>query len=258
MTTFYTLSNGTQLSAFYWDDFVDNETYRRNIEVQRIQRKGFSVKHYGKEKKYPIQKDDRGIYFVYQDEKVYINDYDFFSAKELCQRIQEMKAVGDFYSYLDDDLWATLTRSSENLGFVIDLPIYEVKTPFGFALTGDRSVNVLCVPYEEGNYPRDRWHYKVEFHAENENVRQLVAKRAFYLMDLVSHIKEGYVDVVEIDDFKENKIVEVAKQIAKDVEDSKRFSNKVKGLFGIHEKKDGEEVLQKSFDYLLYGNLVGA
>ena len=71
-----------------------------------------------------------------------------------------------------------------------------------FKGTGSAKFKVLTVPVEY-NYKREDWNYKVEFKPANPDIAKVTGREAYYLSDIVSHIRRGYARLVDIRDFQE-------------------------------------------------------
>ena len=227
METRYTLSNGEQICCFFWPEFFENDAWRGSVSVT-------PAKNYKESTtvQVPIACDDGGIYFIYHDEKIYLNNFDYEPVEVMAKRIQAGVDARDKWLVWDDEIWATFIKDSENLAFVIDMPTYDmVMQQFGIGITGDDEVTVLCVPTEKV-YTKDRWHYKITVECDNEQLRHFVSSRNFYFSDFCSLLKAGHIKMVHRDQFKDEKRQELAQYQA----NQKKLFEKIKTFFGAGTK----------------------
>ena len=227
METRYTLSNGEQICCFFWPEFFENDAWRGSVSVT-------PAKNYKESTtvQVPISCDDGGIYFIYHDEKVYLNNFDYDTVEVMAKRLQECVDKKDRWLVYDDEIWATFIKDSDNLAFVLDMPVYEmVNRQIGIGFTGDTEATVLCVPTER-DYTKDRWHYKVTMECESQQLRKLVPARSFYFSDFCSLVKAGHIKMVHKDQFKCEKRQELAQYQA----NQKKLFERVKNFFGAGTK----------------------
>lgn len=233
MNTYYTLNNGTRLEVFMWDDFFDNDTWRGFAEVTQL----FDGKIYGgnrgKECKKKLFKDDKGIYIVWDSQKVYLNDFDYQPVSVMAKLVAECVEKNDRWLVSDDEILATFLKDTDNVGVVIDLPAYDmVCGSLGFGIVGDNEQTVLCVPTER-QYSKKNWHYKVTMECDLEPLRQYIPSRHFYFSDFCSFLKSGHAKLVERNEFKQRVQVYVEKCAAE--RDTKTY--KIKKFFGMVEEE---------------------
>lgn len=196
MTGTFTLSDGNIIQAFLWQDLLEGETYRKYIEIRKKNKDG---KWSSKESKLPVRKDKEtgGVFFNYNGEKLYCNNFNFMTVDQLIEKVNEGLESNDRWHVRDDEILATFLKDTENLGFVTKLPVYDVIIPcMGLGLTSDKKVDVMCVPRVDGRYPKNNWGYKITLEAENKELHESVASETYYMCDLCSSIKSGYVKVV--------------------------------------------------------------
>ena len=239
MNTYYTLNNGTRLEVFMWDDFFDNDTWRGFAEVTQL----FDGKIYGgnrgKECKKKLFKDDKGIYIVWDSQKVYLNDFDYQPVSVMAKLVAECVEKNDRWLVSDDEILATFLRDTENVGVVIDLPAYDmVCASLGFGIVGDNEQTVLCVPTER-QYSKKNWHYKVTMECDLEPLRQYIPSRHFYFSDFCSLLKSGNAKLVERNEFKQ-KVQEYVEKCAAE-RDTKTY--KIKKFFGMVEEEKNPYVV---------------
>lgn len=227
MDTRYTLSNGEQISCFFWPDFFENDDWRQFADISLI-----IDGHKGDEVKVPLQRDDNGLFIVWNNEKVYLNNFDYEPVEVMAKRIQEGVDANDRWMVWDDEIWATCVKDSDNIAFVMDMPAYDmVMKKFGIGIVGDNEMTVLCIPTERG-YTKDRWHYKITVECDCEQLRHYIASRNFYFSDFCSLMKSGHIKMVHRDQFKSEKRQELAQYQA----NQKKLFERVKNFFGAGTK----------------------
>ena len=239
MNTYYTLKNGTRLEVFMWDDFFENDIWRGFAEVTQL----FDGKIYGgkrgRECKKKLFKDDKGIYIVWDSQKVYLNDFDYDTVEVMAKRITECVLKNDRWLVSDDEILATFIKDTDNVGIVMDMPAYDmICASLGFGIVGDNVQTVLCVPTER-QYAKKDWHYKFTAECECEVLRQMISSRHFYVSDFCSSLKSGHAKLVVKDEFKQK----VQSYIEKKEEEKKTKTYQFKKFFGKVEKNYNPYVL---------------
>jgi len=234
MNTYYTLKNGTRLEVFMWDDFFENDTWRGFAEVTQL----FDGKIYsgnrGRECKKKLFKDDKGIYIVWDNQKVYLNDFDYDTVEVMAKRITECVLKNDRWLVSDDEILATFMKDTDNVGIIMDMPAYDmVCASLGFGIVGDNEQTVLCVPTEK-QYKKTNWHYKFTLECECEALRQVIASRHFYFSDFCSFLKCGHAKLVVKDDFKQR----VQLYIENKEQEKKTKAYQFKKFFGKVDKNE--------------------
>ena len=148
--------------------------------------------------------------FEYHGETICIDDYDFMTVRELLAKCRE-KAIengddpSDMGALRENDLLTTLLKDTENFGIVDEVECYNTIIPglgIAFKGTGSAKFKVLTVPFEH-NYKKEDWNYKVEFKPANPDIAKVTGRETYYLSDIVSHIRRGYAQLVDIRDFQE-------------------------------------------------------
>lgn len=229
MKTFYTLKNGCRLETFMWEEMLRNETYRGTTEVIPIygERRGRKCNK-------KLYSDDRGIYIIWNGENVYLNEYDYMSAEELIEKLEEGKKRGDRWCVYDDEICETFLRETDKIGVVLDMPVFEVVVPqLGIGLTGSTEVSVLCIPTEK-HYTQSRWSYKFTLECENEELRRYIPSRDFYFSDFCSFLKSGIAQLVIKDEFKK----ETEEKYAEREERKNTIRYKIAKIFGRNENEE--------------------
>ena len=223
MRTYYTLDNENKIELFMWDDFFKNDTFRKYAEVTAI----YGDKR-GRECKKKLFKDENGLYIVWNDKKIYLNEFDYMTVQDLIVAVQTCVDNKDRWRLDDDSICATIMKETDKIGFVLDMPAYDMVIPqMGIGLVGDKEYSVLCIPTEK-QYEKDRWFYKFTLECECEELRKFIPSRHFYMSDFCSLLKEGHIKVVERQKFKE----EIEQKYAEQEKESRKFSTKIKKFFG--------------------------
>lgn len=133
-----------------------------------------------------IHEDERGLFFTWNHEKIYLDNWIRTSMKELKQRIDNKDD-----SVTDDDLCiAIMSDGVDKVRF--NVPIN--KRAGLFFLDGCDFKMVECKIVESWNREVNN-KYKITFVPVIPDVN-IADKREFYVSDLISLIKDGYVEIV--------------------------------------------------------------
>lgn len=181
----YTLKSGEKISIFMWSDFFDEEAYRGTAEVFTYNEKG---QRNDKEFSTLLYKDDGGLYIIWKGEKIYLNKFDYLPYETLMAKIAEGKRMNDRWFVSDDEILATFMKESEKVMVFASMPVYEIVTPFGFALCGNKELEVPC-RLSTVQYPKTRWGYKITLEPITEELRNICAKEHYYFSDFCSMLK---------------------------------------------------------------------
>lgn len=223
MNTTYTLKSGNVISVFMWDDFLENDTIRKFAEVTTI----FNGIWADKSKRAKLFKDEKGIYIVWESQKVYLNDFDYIPYTDLMEKVEQGVQNQDRWFVRGHEIWATFMKESEKVYVVCEMPIFDIIIPsLGIGTTSDNYVEVLCV-LSEKRYTKKQWSYKISLTCENEMLRDYVPNQDFYFSDFVSMLMSGRVRLVE----KEKYIEEVQQKVEKQKIEDAKFCNRVKKFF---------------------------
>lgn len=219
MTGYYTLTqgamNGSRISVYLWDDFLDGETSRRYADVGLIDVNGFVRR----EIKKPVFKDKMGIFIEFNGEKVYLKDYEYMPIDMLIKYMASCKLENRYVS--EDIIWATFMRDTENIGVLCDCPMFEAIIPeMGIGMTGDNYKQILCVP-TESRRKKSSWGYKITLEPDIQGLKRFFATRDFYFSDFCSMLKSGDCILVNKDDYK---TAQALKQIMGECEKKKSVS----------------------------------
>lgn len=222
MTVNYTLDDNTCLNIFLWTDVMGGETYRKVIEVIPIYN-GKPGRKCNKE----LKKDDKGVYILWNDKPVYLNDYDYYTAEQLIDKLEEVKGNIDVF-LSDSDICATFMKETDKIGIVLDMPAFDIRVPeLGIGFTGGKRYSTLVIPTEK-QYKKSEWFYKVTLECENPELRKYIPYNILYFSDLASFLRSGHAKLVLREQFKD----EVAKKYKAQKHRQKSLKRKLGRMFG--------------------------
>lgn len=194
MNAHYTVGSDV-ISVFMWEDFLDNEDWRKTAHVRVIENGHYSDKEVSKK----IYKDEGGIYIFWNRKKVYLNDFNYLPYNDLIAKVQEGIDMNDRWHVWDDEIWATFMKEFEKVSIVSDMPMYDVLIPqMGIGMVGDKTVPVIC-KLDEGQYPRNRMGYKLTLACKDDSLRGIVASQSYYFSDFCDMLKSGIFKLVPED-----------------------------------------------------------
>lgn len=176
--------NGKIITAYVWNDMLfDNWFMRKNIEIYKNKSGGTIKKN--------LHKDEIGVFFYWDNEKVYIQNFEYMSAENLIEYVEKSRENGDWVQ--EDIILATLLRESDKLNVVYPLPKVDMVVPFlGISICGTKTQETVC-KFTEERYKKDQWHYKVSLAPVEESMNMSVVSRHPYFSDLCSEIRNGQV-----------------------------------------------------------------
>ena len=178
--------NGKIIIAYLFDDMLSKDGFpRKTIEVYRG-KSGNTIKK-------NLHKDENGSFFYWDNEKVYVKNYEYLSAEELVEYVKNARENGDWVN--EDTILATLLNESDKLNVVYPLPKIDMVVPFlGISICGTKTQETVC-KFTEEKYKKDQWHYKVSLAPVDENMNMSVVSRHPYFSDLCSEIRTGRVEL---------------------------------------------------------------
>lgn len=195
MNTYYELRNGKKITLFYWsDEFMKNDDRREFVEVSEILPSGYVSRS---NKKCRIHKDNDGIYFTYDGEKVYINNYEAMTDAEIIE--YSKRVVGNKNDYrFGDCLWATLMKHGETLGFVMNARVRDIVGPLGISFFSFSDTKALFVVDENDGWygEKSNWEYKLPL-APYRPEACIFGHENCEFSDFVSSIKRGDIEIVD-------------------------------------------------------------
>ena len=215
-----TFAIGEDKVMSYISDNLKYNLPNRSVEVYPKKIDG----SYGRRAKKRICTDEKGIYFVWNKQRVYVEDYEYRTVDQLIEAIKNGERL------VTDDFLATLYRDFDNFGVIAPLHTWDMKIPMmGIGLTGDNTVDVLC-DFDEGRYRREDWHYKVTLVAHDEEMKDVCASRNFYFSDFCSLVQSGHIQIVN----KPQWLAERKRKAEEKAREDAKFINKVKKFFGLY------------------------
>ena len=175
----YITKNGVTLEVYLWEDFLRGETVRNKVDLRVYKDDGIH-KHI-----IPLYKDTNGLYFKWHKEIFYLNDFVADTYEELLMRLD----IGE--DVHEDEMIATFLKHSDEVRVMVNLPTFEFAIPsIGLGITGDRTLEVLCVLTED-RYKKSQWGDKLEITPMNEDYKRIVPARYYYSCDFVRAVKDG-------------------------------------------------------------------
>ena len=128
----------------------------------------------------PLGNDENGMYFTFEDHKVYLNDFEHMSYEDLIDKIEEGKKKDDRWLVRDDDVLATFLKETDKVLVKTKLPAFDIVIPeIGVGLTSNNYCEVLTVPTEK-RYKKKDWEYKITLEYEDKNLRTQIASQTYY------------------------------------------------------------------------------
>ena len=140
--------------------------------------------------KLPVMTDDGGDYFVYKNNKVYVNDFVKVSFEEFMQAVRDGMAFDDIFVNM------LLSEGIDKIQF--DVPMNTVSSPVFFGICfadGDKFINKRCRIIERQHKVIDNYKIEVEV---LENDGSTIAHRSFYTSDMVSLIRDNHIKIYKV------------------------------------------------------------
>ena len=160
------------IRVFVWDDDFHNEVSVEDTKTR---------KSYDR----TIREDEKGKFFTWNRNKIYLNDWIKISMKELKEKIENGEWITS-----DDLCQAIMTDGIENVRFMVPL-----NTTCGlFFLNGNEFKDTLCKVEERWNR-EIKQNYKIVLIPEEPD-DSVASSRDYYTTDFVSLIKEGHIKIV--------------------------------------------------------------
>lgn len=194
----YTLKDGSRISLYMWDDFLEGDDWRGSAEVYKLDKDG---RPNGKEVEVPLHKDERGLFINWNGETVYLNKFDCLPYPELVAKLNECVEKKDRWLVDDDDILATFMNETDRVGIVGDFRVFDTLIPcMGIGMTSDKTTETMMVPVEKQHKKKD-WHYKIDLEVANKDMLGLVASESMYWSDFCSFLKSGIYRLVDKDEY---------------------------------------------------------
>lgn len=213
MTAYYTLNETTRLSVFLWEDYLHGDTcWHTPVEVTEIDmtsNDGYtyklipSLKYPGEKEglthKLKVHEDLNGRrYFIYKDTPVYFDSYDYHDISVLVEEIEMGKKMKDNWFVRDDMILASMSKQPDGWGILVQPRRLSFRFPgTSIGLCGEpEGEPILYIPKLEPLREIKDWHYKIKFHAADEEERYVCGTEDYYFHDLCSLIKSGCITMV--------------------------------------------------------------
>lgn len=186
MYSIYKLKNGKILSFFTCEFFksclLNNSKHIvKKLEGREIDLDGRYITNLFH---VDLLKDDNGFYFIYDDEKVYVNDYIYLSVKELINKIRYENI--NIYEFI-----STLIREGDNVIVVEKIP------RINDDLSGNINIKEVPCKLVDDKYKESLWLHHIEMIPIDEKERKIYGKSKYYVADLYFFIKTGYFKIYE-------------------------------------------------------------
>lgn len=201
MEVVYTLNNGIKLSTNISMEYLEETKNLKDIKIYRIKHnrkcKAFTKK---------IFLDTLGTYFVYNNQAIYLKDFDYIPAEKMVEKANKMadsneyKLSNNSFNILNE-LLATLIKEPDKIAFVCNLyptcaTIPGKKTIFN----GKDKIQVLC-KLSDKYYSSRFWEYKVSLVPTNAKYIHYFREQEFYFIDFYEMLLHGRIRVVLKDVF---------------------------------------------------------
>ena len=161
------------IRVWVWD-----ESWRETVMVE--QRDPF------KEFERTIREDEKGKFFTWNKNKIYLEDWIRIPMKEIKNKFENKEHVST-----DMFCQAILTDGIDNVRFLIPLECY---TLMGMFVDPSKTKEVVC-KINKNDTRSFKLSYKIGFMPVVSN--EEVANRTFYTSDLVDLIKSGYIKILD-------------------------------------------------------------
>ena len=161
MEVVYTLNNGIKLSTNISMEYLEETKNLKDIKI-------FRIKHNKKCKPFSkkIFSDTSGTYFVYNNQAIYLKDFDYIPAEKLVEKTNKMADSKEYELSINsfkNELLATLIKEPDKIAFICNLyptcaTIPGKKTVFN----GKDKIQVLC-KLSDKYYSSRFWEFKLSF-----------------------------------------------------------------------------------------------
>lgn len=217
------------IRVFLWSDFMENKDFRKVAEVEIVNPIGEKTIgpvipcHYkcSKTIRRPLFLDEIGkLYITWNNQRVYLENFLYPTVDEINEALKN----GD---YVYEDLFlAAFLKDTEHIGVVMEQTMVDTIIPtIGIAMGSNKTYEMLCVPVEKPMRQKINWHYKIHFEPYDESLRPYTMTRDCYFCDLASHLRDGYLKLVNLETYLANQEKEANEPI-----------NKLKSIFSKKKK----------------------
>jgi hypothetical protein len=136
-----------------------------------------------------IREDEKGKFFMWNKNKIYLNDWIRISMKELKEKIDRNEFV------ISDDLCqAILSDGIDNVRFIVPLNVVSLRM-FGITMYDNSEFKDTLCKIEEGWNREVRQNYKLTL-VPVEPDETVERSREFYISDMIQLIQEGIIKII--------------------------------------------------------------
>ncbi len=155
--------------------------------------------------------------------KVHFDEFYSFPYEEIVRLLSEGKKV------CDDLLLSCFMKQTDKVAAIVPLMARDsVIGGFVSLCSPDNTKNVLCVPVDTEQYPKDHWYYKMTFAPIQEQMKMFAASMSTYTSDICSMINDGRIRLVNKQEYSD-KLNQAAGEMLKQLQKKRLFKKKVKG-----------------------------
>ena len=137
-----------------------------------------------------VKTDDTGDYFIYKNNKIYVNGFIKTPFEDFMQAVSNNMAF--------DDVFVNMCLSEGIDKIQLDVPMNTISGPtifgIGFA-DGDKFLNKRCRIVERQHKVIDNYKIEVEVLEDDSST---IAHRSFYTSDIVSLIRDNHIKIYKV------------------------------------------------------------
>ena len=184
MYTSYLVGYGKVLSLFTYDLFYD-ELFKDDkidcLEGFLIDKNG---KHLKEKVKVYLSNDDKGKYFIYNGNKIYVHNYNYLLLNELIDKMY--KEDISFEEFVE-----TMINDGKDAIIIERLPIKEQKSNVKSYDYKPDTVEIRCRLVDD-KYKECLWYHKMRTVPIDEKEAEIYGMQEFFTSALYSLVKNGY------------------------------------------------------------------
>lgn len=212
MTTYYTLKDGTKISAFFWDDYYTGKTVvHTEVDVNEYDKNGNVKKalciKYPNEGAVAInhqllcRTDESGVhYIIWKGERINLENWDYYHISKLITEIKYGIQINDRWLLSDDMILASLMKKPDKFGVMLHPRIVQFIFPgTSIGITGEAEKELIpFIPEITEFRPLEEWYYKIRFVAQDPEIRKYCSSEEYYFDDFCSMLKSGHIKMFEL------------------------------------------------------------
>lgn len=141
-------------------------------------------------------RDNGKLYFVIENQKIYVSDFECYSPEELINKLCKEEEVSESL------FMASLIKNADEYAFIEQKPIpssVDIIPGFGIMVvaysSNRRYTHVIC-KLVENNYTKDVWHYKLETMPINIEEQAIFGVENHYLSSYFGSVLDGYNHII--------------------------------------------------------------